>query len=427
GGDRGHGINGTNDSNGNTIPDASRNARDGAVSMYFGLAEYANDSSGSYRNGEFNPGGANAQYGVRASTAYNWQQDLTGGSIGNNYDLPGGAYGSLITNPFSLAGYGYTDKPTLYFNYFLDTQNASADTRIDGSAMRDSARVFISVDDGLTWDVVATNNQARTERDNLTAELPNVLSASSAIGTSPNQHVQELFDSTGTWRQARVDLGQWAGNSNIRLRFDFSTAGEMDANQLRSTADATQTVASAVTAGTTVALGSLQGLRTGMVVTGTGVGTPSLGTPVTVTAVNAGAGTVTLSAPVTVTTGTVLSFYDLSNRLLNDINGLAGTLGNFRDISRAQNNAFEGFYVDDIIVGFAERGEMVTDATAGQVDFFSLGTPVSPTYPTQSLQGPYQLEIRRGFEYGVQLDAAKADVTIVQTIDTNDRVVQFPA
>jgi len=425
-GDRGHGINGTNDTNGNTIPDATRNARDGGASMYFGLEKYTDNPAGSYRSGEFNPGGDNGQYGVVSSTAYRWQQDLTGGSIGNNYNLPGGAYGSLITNPFSLAGYGYTDKPTLYFNYFLDTQNAQADTN-SGQTMRDSARVFISVDDGLTWDVVATNNQARSQLDSVTAELPNVLSASSAIGTSPNQHVQELFDSTGTWRQARVDLGQWAGNSNIRLRFDFSTAGEMDSAQLRSTADATQTVASAVTAGTTVALGSLQGLRTGMVVTGTGVGTPSLGTPVTVTAVNAGAGTVTLSAPVTVASGTVLSFYDLSNRLLNDINGLAGTLGNFTDVSRAQNNAYEGFYVDDIIVGFAERGEMVTDAAAGQADFFNLGTPTSQTYPNQSLQGPYQLEMRRGNEYGVQLDASKADVTIVQTIDTNDRVVQFPA
>jgi len=429
GSDRGHGLNGTDDSNGNTIPDASRGAREGAASMHFGLEAYNDDRSAApYRPGEFNPGGDNGQYGVRSGGTYAWQQELTANpSITNNYNLPGGAYGSLITNPFSLAGYAYTSKPTLYFNYFLDSQNASADTRIDGSSMRDSARVFISVDDGLTWDVIATNNQARTERDNLTAELPNVLSASSAIGTSANQHVQELFDSTGTWRQARIDVGQWAGYSNIRLRFDFSSAGEMDATQLRSTADATQTVTSAVTAGTTVALGSLQGLRTGMVVTGTGVGTLAGGTPVTVTAVNAGAATVTLSAPVTVTAGTVLSFHDLSNRRLNDINGLAGTLGNFGSPDRGLNNAFEGFYVDDIVLGFAERGEMVTDATAGQVDFFSLGTPVSPTYPTQSLQGPYQLEIRRGTEYGVQVDAAKADVTIFQTIDTNDRVVQFPA
>ncbi|MFN9236264.1 MAG: PPC domain-containing protein, partial [Planctomyces sp.] len=32
---------------------------------------------------------------------------------------------------------------------------------------------------------------------------------------------------------------------------------------------------------------------------------------------------------------------------------------------RGQNNFFEGFYIDDIIIGFAERGEMVTNAPAG--------------------------------------------------------------
>ncbi len=37
---------------------------------------------------------------------------------GGNYNLPGGALGSLVTNPFSLDGYTLADKPTLYFNYF---------------------------------------------------------------------------------------------------------------------------------------------------------------------------------------------------------------------------------------------------------------------------------------------------------------------
>src|SRR5207253_3243860 len=66
-------------------------------------------------------------------------------------------------------------------------------------------------------------------------------------GNLSNQMVQPLFDQgkTGTpnnpntvnnpaaadttagWRQARVDLGDLAGKSNITLRFDFSTAGSM--------------------------------------------------------------------------------------------------------------------------------------------------------------------------------------------------------
>ena len=62
-------------------------------------------------------------------------QDLTAGSngsdtapesvenVGGNYNLPGGAQGSLITNSFSLAGSGYADKPTLYFTYHLETED----------------------------------------------------------------------------------------------------------------------------------------------------------------------------------------------------------------------------------------------------------------------------------------------------------------
>ena len=42
----------------------------------------------------------------------------------NTYNMPGGAYGSLTSSPFSLAGYTASDKPTLYFDYSLDTQEA---------------------------------------------------------------------------------------------------------------------------------------------------------------------------------------------------------------------------------------------------------------------------------------------------------------
>ena len=37
--------------------------------------------------------------------------------------------------------------------------------------------------------------------------------------------------------------------------------------------------------------------------------------------------------------------------------------GDLFDAERGLENNFEGFYVDDIIIGFAERGEMVTDVT----------------------------------------------------------------
>jgi hypothetical protein len=83
----------------------------------------------------------------------------------NTYDFPGGAHGSLASNPFSLEGYAPADKPTLYFNYFLETEqaDASADTTLADplEQMRDAFRVYISGDDGQ-WKLLSTNNSDRT-------------------------------------------------------------------------------------------------------------------------------------------------------------------------------------------------------------------------------------------------------------------------
>lgn len=314
----------------------------GGVSMYFGLEQFVTGTT-PYLNYQ----SAGGQFGVMDSE---WQQDLSSNAeIPNSYNLPGGAYGSLSTKPFSLAGSVYTDKPTLYFNYWLETQNASG--KVD--QMRDAARVFVSVDGGLSWEVIATNNSVKSAANSSDAELPAFASVSSKASNDvviDNQHVQELFDS-GSWRQARIDLGRYAGQADVRLRFDFTTAGEMDATAR-----------------------------------------------------------------------------DLAGNLLNDIAGLAGTTGDFDDSTRGQNNGFEGFYIDDIVVGFAERGEMVTGSVAGQTGFLdlaSLGTPTvgTETVPAQALTGAYQLEIRRGTTHGVVTDPLTSGVAITQTVDTNADLV----
>lgn len=431
--DPGHGVNAGFDN--------TRFGEVGGTSMYFGLENYAD------RNGGYISLGGPTQFGTAVSRpgvghGYNWQEDLTANpAIGNNYNVAGGAYGSLITNPFSLSGYSYTDKPTLYFNYFLDTEDAASTS--DG--MRDSARVFISIDDGRTWEVLATNNQVRSDNGTENAELPNRLSASSAIGSASNQHVQELFDSTGTWRQARVDLGNWAGESNIRLRFDFSTAGEVAAtDRSTSTPDAIKAVNGVVLAGETVVpVGSVEGLRVGMVVSteldatsisGTAGGftavTPRIAPRTTIAAIDPVFNTVTLSTAtgVSLANGDQLRFFRQTALAKNAIDGLANTTGNLGSAGRGANNAFEGFYVDDIMVGFAERGEMVTGAVAGQADVtFSLDTPVAGNYFEQVLEGAYQLEIRRGTEYAWQPSSGDSQAGIYQTFDTNDRLVRSTA
>ncbi len=357
--DAGHGINDAPDltrktSTLQTVTDGQGVTRNftesaGGVSMYFGLEQYTTGKT-PYLNYQ----SQNGQYGIMDSR---WQEELSANAtIRNNYNLPGGAYGSLTTNSFSLAGYTYTDKPTLYFNYWLDTEGASG--KVD--TMRDSARVFVSTDGGATWQVIATNNSTKSAANSSDAELPAFASVSSkasfeidptsAAPLIDNQHVQELFDSS-SWRQARIDLGRFAGSADVRLRFDFSTAGEFDPDAR-----------------------------------------------------------------------------DAAGNLLNGIAGLAGTTGKFGDPTRGQDNQHEGFYVDDIVVGFAERGEMVTGAQAGQtafVDLATLGTPIAgtATVPAQALTGAYQLEIRRGTTYGTVADPLTSGVAILQTFDTNADLV----
>ena len=185
----GHGIN---------IPvDNSRGASDGGSSLYFGST-----------NKTFAAGNA------------------FGNKTNNNYDFPGDAHGSIISDTFSLYGYNAGDLPTLYFNYDLQTDG------VEGADPRDALRVFIAGDDG-EWHLLATNNNFRSgiqddEFDTLgafsKAAVSEGLRADGAAGT---EGVQPLWDNTG-WRQARVDLSAFAGQENLRLRFDFSTGGSIN-------------------------------------------------------------------------------------------------------------------------------------------------------------------------------------------------------
>ncbi|MDA1049277.1 MAG: hypothetical protein O3C40_02205, partial [Planctomycetota bacterium] len=311
GGDPGHGVNGAFD-----IYDESRNGSSGSTSFYFGL-----DESG---GPPLNYPNQTGQLGVLDTFEF----DLRGnGAIGNNYNVAGGSHGTLESAAFSLQGYSRTDKPTLYVNYFLDTETTNSN-----GVMRDSARIFVTRDDGASWEMLATNNSVLstfTNPANPNVELPTYITTSrDTYPAAPNQRVQELFDidepgAADVWRQARVDLADFAGEPNLRFRFDFSAAGVITEN----------------------------------------------------------------------------------NSMPGDVDG-AG----FRSGLRALNNDQEGFFIDDIIVGFAERGEAVTgplDQRGGSA-FFNL--PSNPVFgaPPQSLIGEYQLEIRRGTEF-VGNDVIKLD------------------
>lgn len=138
------------------------------------------------------------------------------------YNFPGGASGALESLPISLAGISAGELPTFYFNYFLTTEAAASDLPTGSNAndyMRDSFRVYVSGEDGQ-WILTATNNDpvhGNSNRGSFDDELDGPLTG--------NPEVQRLFDNTGQWRQARVPLDLFAGQENVKIRIEFSTAG----------------------------------------------------------------------------------------------------------------------------------------------------------------------------------------------------------
>lgn len=84
-----------------------------------------------------------------------------------------------------------------------------------------------------------------------------------------------------------------------------------------------------------------------------------------------------------------------------------------------------GVHIDDVIIGFAERGEMITSANANPT--FS----PQPGYNTTGrvLTGPYQLEMRKATDYGTSIQTriglgSMPALILNETYDTNDRHAQ---
>ncbi|QDT89881.1 Calx-beta domain-containing protein [Gimesia algae] len=353
----GHGINNTYDPSASlgdttrtdaenisrTISDLGINQteQEGGASFYFGFEELTAD-------GHFIEYTEGVQYGVQQG---NFQKDLaTNPDVANTYNFAGGAHGSLISSTFDLGDHDPADKPTLYFNYYLETEDANS---LSGD-MQDAARVFVGYYDEFNvyqWVEVATNNSVTASPlspDD--GELSSFLSASAREGSDStnglyeNQHVQELFEPVrddqgnlinATWRQARVDLSAFVGKGELKLRFDFSTAGA----------------------------------------------------------------------------------------ITNDQSMPGDEFGNFNGNGQAKNNKYEGFYIDDIIVGFTERGETVTGATSGLTGFTSTPSNPHPSASQDIAIGPYLLQIRQASNYAVQPNGNYPGTVIESQYDTNDRFV----
>ena len=148
------------------------------------------------------------------------------GTTADTYDFTGGAHGSLVSNSFSLEGYSAGDLPTLYFNYFLDTEQARSTLPTNDVGTRDSFRVYLAGSDG-SWKLLGTNNTATRANDLNDESDPFLTTDPTTGGTTAEQPFsrQITFDGTPSWRQARIDLSPYVGRSDLRLRFEFDTAG----------------------------------------------------------------------------------------------------------------------------------------------------------------------------------------------------------
>ena len=99
------------------------------------------------------------------------------------------------------------------------------------------------------------------------------------------------------------------------------------------------------------------------------------------------------------------------------------------------DNVVQGIYLDDIVIGFAERGEMVIGAPSNTGFTFNPETlpdthpqAVQPELQNESLLGKYSLEIRTSDEYGVPEDYDPINLVLDEeesagrSFDTNDRL-----
>lgn len=219
--DDGHGVDVPTFDNSVFLPEAGGN------SLYFGFEGGGNTPDPSF--------GGNTQSGNKNTNAGNNQ--INNAAV-SNINFPGGASGSIVSNAFSLEGYSANDKPALYFSYFLETDNTTYDPNTNpDTLMTDSFRVFVQ-DEGGQWRLLTTNNSHHDDVEADEFDIGNDEILSDGLSNTPSlqtfSDVGETFDNQG-WRQARVDLSNYAGMSDLKLRFDFSTAGSMNVGDFQTT------------------------------------------------------------------------------------------------------------------------------------------------------------------------------------------------
>ncbi len=404
--------------------------------------------------------------------------------MADTYNFPGGALGVLESEPISLANVSTADAPQFYFTYYSTVE----DVLTNDLVAQDVLRVRVMGDDGV-WRSVAVNNE----------RLPR------GVG-DPLQNIYNNDATQTSWRQARINLTPFVGNSELRFRFEFSTGDGLGstrgaemraiaANQLRdgqtfvvnnrtfelelgptvvvpagdlitnnttvqiagstfafyngvgaqpagfivpysrtqSAAEVTNALALAInqavlpngTGGIVGAIATAGGVQIsggiGVTVNGNlrvdgavGVGAGRTAVPLQIN-MNADAVATAIQTTLSSALAGGSNVYPRNGDLVtltgvtvNNPGPFTVTSQSANNFERGRDNDFEGIYLDDFIIGFAERGEIVFDPNTGaNVDTTFVPNPLRSAGSAQVGEqiansinvGPYQLEIRGGEEY----------------------------
>ena len=182
----------------------------GGQSWYFGLENPGNNEVNGVSTPRASESQPNASWfggtGYYTGTGTYTGEGVT--SLLNTYNAPGGAYGSLSTNSFSLADYTSSDKPSMYFSYKMQIDGETSAT----NAGDDALMVFVSTDNH-NWERVSSSTY-----------VVETGSGTNRLADSDIQAYATLLKDN-QWRQERVDLSRYAGQKNVQIKFVFSTAG----------------------------------------------------------------------------------------------------------------------------------------------------------------------------------------------------------
>ncbi|MBR5160249.1 MAG: hypothetical protein IKW80_01375, partial [Thermoguttaceae bacterium] len=198
-----------------TFDNARQSDADGDTSYYFGMENPNNVNYIGYGQGSIN------------NTLYAY---VTNNGLYSTYNAAGGTHGSLVSDEFSLTNISAADQPFMTFDYYLDSEASEIydSFRIYIRTTNPSASVLSGADatiignkmnpqgyDMMTEMLTAANGQWIMLGTNLDNDLPD--------GNPTSKIGYDVVDLGNGWYQAKIDLSDYAGLSNLQLKLDFTT------------------------------------------------------------------------------------------------------------------------------------------------------------------------------------------------------------